>query len=198
MAISDWLIIGGTALGVLFLADLIFAIDHYLVHHDRPRFKDTHGRHHGRYVGKKDAPQLDAYELSTYNTAGFGYCMVMSVVTLYTGNPGFLLGAGLKWIHSLTFHLYQHRWWSQVPVRKQDLGAPKQTWGIATSHYHAWHHSHPNRRPFTYAETWAGFDRILEMLHPWLQNYTVDARAKRKAAEARAEAPAVTRERVEA
>jgi hypothetical protein len=176
----EWVWIALTAGAVLFLADLIFAIDHYLVHHDRPRFKETHGRHHGRYVGKKNAPQLDAYELSTYNTAGFGYCLVMSVVTLYTGNPGFLLGAALKWIHSLTFHLYQHRWWGAVPIRKQDLGPPKRHWGLATSHYHAWHHSHPNQRPFTYAETWAGFDRILEMLHPWLQRYTVDAREKRQ------------------
>jgi hypothetical protein len=181
MAISDWLIIGGTALGVLFLADLIFAIDHYLVHHDVKRYKRTHGRHHQRYFRAKDAPQLDAYELSTYNSAGFGYLIAMSVATLFTGNLGFVLGAAIKWVHSLTFHLYQHGWWSEkAAVRKLELGRPNRSWGLATARYHAWHHSDPSKPPFTYAESWAGFDRILEMLDPWIQRYTVDVRNRKR------------------
>ena len=181
MEAIDWIWIGVAALGTLFLADLIFAIDHYLVHHDMKRYKRTHGRHHQRYFRAKNAPQLDAYELSTYNSAGFGYLILMSVVTLFTGNLGFVIGAAMKWTHSLTFHLYQHGWWSEkASVRKLGFDRPTRSWGLATARYHAWHHSDPSKKPFTYAESWAGFDRILETLDPWLKHLTVDARRRRR------------------
>lgn len=48
---------------------------------------------------------------------------------------------------------------------------------MASARYHAFHHSHPDDRIFTYAESWAGFDRILELLHPWLVRFTVDRAA---------------------
>ncbi len=176
-------------LSVFFLADLIFAVDHYLVHHDRPRYRLMHGRHHKRYFGKKDAPQLDAYEVTTYSSAALMLTVAMSLVTLFTGNVGFVLGGLLKWIHSLTYHYYQHGWWSEEKkVRDLELGRPKPTWGLAHAKYHAWHHSNPDEEPFTYAESWAGFDRILEWIDPWLERRTVNARAKAaKAAAARQE-----------
>ncbi|HSO34804.1 MAG TPA: sterol desaturase family protein [Labilithrix sp.] len=160
-----------------FVADLVYAVDHYLVHHDRERYRVTHGRHHRRYNGKKDAPQLDAYELSTYGSAAIMTVAITSVLSLGTGNPGFLLGAVLKFVHTLLFHLYQHRWWREIPLRQQHLGAPKRTWRIASAKYHAFHHSHPDDAIFTYAESWAGFDRLLELLHPWLVRFTVDGAA---------------------
>ena len=160
-----------------FVADLVYAVDHYLVHHDRERYRVTHGRHHRRYNGRKDAAQLDAYELSTYGSAAIMTIAITSVLSLMTGNPGFLLGAALKFVHTLLFHLYQHRWWGAVPLRQQHLGAPKRTWLIASAKYHAFHHSHPDDRIFTYAESWAGFDRLLELLHPWLVRFTVDGAA---------------------
>jgi sterol desaturase/sphingolipid hydroxylase (fatty acid hydroxylase superfamily) len=166
-----------------FVADLVYAIDHYLVHHDRERYRVTHGRHHRRYNGKKDAPQLDAYELSTYGSAAIMTIAITSVLSLMTGNPGFLLGAVLKFAHTLLFHLYQHRWWGPVPLRQQHLGAPRRSWGIASAKYHAFHHSHPDDRIFTYAESWAGFDRVLEILHPWLVRFTVDGAAHVRTAE---------------
>lgn len=160
-----------------FVADLVYAIDHYLVHHDRERYRVTHGRHHRRYNGKKDAAQLDAYELSTYGSAAIMTIAITSVLSLTTGNPGFLLGAVLKFAHTLLFHWYQHRWWGEVPLRQQHLDAPKRSWLMASARYHAFHHSHPDDRIFTYAESWAGFDRILELLHPWLVRFTVDRAA---------------------
>lgn len=162
-----------------FVADLVYAVDHYFVHHDRERYRATHSRHHRRYNGAKDAPQLDNYELSTYGTAAVMYVAISSVLSLLTGNPGFFIGAVLKFGHTLLFHLYQHGWWGAVPVRKQDLGAPKRTWGFASARYHAFHHSHPEDRIFTYSESWAGFDRILELVHPWLYRFTADGRARR-------------------
>lgn len=165
------------AFAFFFVADLIYALDHYLVHHDRERYKVTHGRHHRRYNGKKDAPQLDAYELSTYTNAAVVSWLLMSVLSLFTGNWGFLLGAVLKYAHTLLFHLYQHGWWGAVPLRKQKLGAPKRTWLLASAKYHAFHHSHPDDAVFTYSESWAGFDRILEWAHPWLVKLTKDGRA---------------------
>jgi hypothetical protein len=99
-----------------------------------------------------------------------------SVVSLMTGNVGFFVGAALKFAHTLLFHLYQHGWWGTVPLRRQCLGPPRRTWGLATARYHAYHHSHPDDPIFTYAETWAGFDRILEHLHPWLVRFTADRR----------------------
>ena len=48
-----------------FAADLVYTLDHYFVHHDRERYRLGHARHHRRYNGKKDAPQLDAYEITT-------------------------------------------------------------------------------------------------------------------------------------
>lgn len=158
----------------LFVADLVYAVDHYLVHHDRARYRLTHGRHHRRYNGTKNAPQLDAYELSTYLSAALMSVAITSVVSLLTGNPGFLLGALLKLAHTLLFHCYQHRWWSAVPLRQQRLGAPRRSWLLASARYHAFHHSHPDDALFTYAESWSGFDRILELLHPWLVRFTVD------------------------
>jgi hypothetical protein len=157
-----------------FIADLVYAVDHYMVHHDRERYRATHGRHHRRYNGKKDAAQLDSYELSTYGSAAVMTMAITSVVSLMTGNPGFFIGAVLKFIHTLLFHVYQHGWWSAVPLRQQKLGAPKRSWLIASAKYHAFHHSHPDDRVFTYAESWAGFDRVLEALHPWLVRFTAD------------------------
>lgn len=162
------------AVAFFFVADMVYVADHYLVHHDRVRYKVTHGRHHRRYNGKKDGPQLDEYELSTYSSAALVSILGMSVVSLLTGNVGFFIGAVLKYAHSLVFHCYQHRWWSATPLRKQNLAAPTRTWGLASARYHAYHHSHPDEPVFTYAESWAGFDRILEALHPWLVRYTVE------------------------
>jgi len=163
------------ALAVFFVADLVYTIDHYLVHRDRRRYKVTHSRHHRRYNRAKDAAQLDAYELSTYTSAGVMLLLGASLVTLFSGNLGFVIGAALKYVHSLLFHLYQHAWWGPVHVRKQAL-APKRTWGIASARYHAWHHAHPDDEIFTYAETWAGFDRLLELIDPWLVRVTADHR----------------------
>lgn len=160
-----------------FIADLVYAVDHYLVHHDRERYRVTHGRHHRRYNGKKDAAQLDSYELSTYGSAAVMTIAITSVVSLFTGNWGFLLGAVLKFAHTLLFHLYQHGWWNETPLRQQNLGAPKRSWLIASAKYHAFHHSHPDDEVFTYAESWAGFDRILEMLHPYIVRFTADGAA---------------------
>jgi hypothetical protein len=105
--------------------------------------------------------------------------MGMLTVSLLTGNWGFAIGAILKYVHSLVFHCYQHKWWSpSTTLKKQNLAAPRRTWGLATAHYHAHHHGHPNDPIFTYSESWAGFDRILEWAHPWLVKYTVDGRAR--------------------
>lgn len=160
---------------VFFVADLVYTVDHYLVHRDRRRYKVTHSRHHRRYNRVRDDVHLDAYELSTYTSAGVMLFLGASLVTLFTGNLGYVIGAVLKYAHSLLFHLYQHRWWGEVHVRKQAL-EPRRTWGFASARYHAWHHARPDEGPFTYAETWAGFDRILERLHPWLERHTVDFR----------------------
>ena len=168
-----------TIFAVFFVADLIYILDHYLVHHDRDRYRATHARHHRRYNGPKDSPQLDAFELETYNSAGFGLLLAMSVLSLFTGNAGFVIGAALKWVHSLIFHCYQHGWWNKVPIRRSNPQRPPATWGLATARYHAWHHSNPDDVRFTFAESWAGFDRILEKLHPWLIRLTVDARKGR-------------------
>jgi hypothetical protein len=162
------------ALAFFFVADMVYVADHYLVHHDRARYKVTHGRHHRRYNGRKDGPQLDEYEFSTYSSAALVSILGMSVVSLLTGNIGFFAGAVLKYIHSLLFHCYQHGWWSETPLRKQNLEAPTRSWGLASARYHAYHHSHPDEPVFTYAESWAGFDRILEALHPWLVRFTVE------------------------
>lgn len=169
----------GAAAAFFFAADLVYTLDHYLVHHDRERYRKGHGRHHARYVGLKDAPQLDAYELSTYSSAAALSTAAMLTLSLLTGNWGFAIGAGLKYVHSLVFHCYQHRWWSETrTLKQQDLPAPKRHWGLASARYHARHHSHPNDPVFTYAESWAGFDRILEWAHPWLVKRTVDGRAR--------------------
>jgi hypothetical protein len=170
------------AASYFFVADLVYALDHYLVHHDRERFRRTHGRHHRRYNGRKDAPQLDAYELSTYGSAAVYGMMLMSALSLVTGNVGFFLGAVGKLVHSLVFHCYQHGWWGAVPARRQGLAPARRSWGLATAGYHAHHHSHPDDGVFTYAESWAGFDRLLEMCHPWLVKLTKDARAELVAA----------------
>lgn len=162
-----------------FAADLVYTLDHYLVHHDRDRYRRGHGRHHARYVGVKSGPQLDGYELSTYSSAAALSIAAMLTVSLLGGNWGFAVGAVLKYAHSLLFHLYQHRWWSaDVGLKEQALRAPRRTWGLASARYHAHHHAHPGDAIFTYAETWAGFDRVLEWAHPWLVKLTVDGRAR--------------------
>lgn len=173
---------GFAIVGVFVVADLVYALDHYFVHHDPARYRATHSRHHRRYNGQKDGPQLDRYELSTYGTAAVMSMAGMSVLSLFTGNPGFLLGAVLKFVHTLLFHLYQHRWWSAVPLRKQGLAPPRRTWGLASAEYHAFHHSDPDDAIFTFAESWAGYDRILEILHPRLFPLTAAGRARRLAA----------------
>lgn len=166
------------AAAFFFFADLVYTVDHYLVHHDRERYKRTHARHHGRYVGKKDGPQLDAYEIWTYGRAALVSTGMMIGLTWLTGNPGFVAGAVLKFGHSLLFHLYQHAWWSEVPLRKQGLPRPHAGWGFASARYHAHHHGYPEDRIFTYAETWQGFDRILERMHPWLCRFTKDGKGR--------------------
>jgi sterol desaturase/sphingolipid hydroxylase (fatty acid hydroxylase superfamily) len=166
------------ALAIFVVADLVYAVDHYLVHHDAGRYRTTHGRHHRRYNARRAGEaHLDGYELSTYSTASFMMLCGGSVLGLFTGNPGFVLGAVVKYLHSLGFHLYQHRWWSDISVRQQGLGPPRRRWGLASARYHAFHHSHPNDPLFTYAETWAGWDRLLELAHPHLVRFTADARA---------------------
>lgn len=160
--------------GVFIVSDLVYTLDHYLVHHDAARYRRTHARHHSRYNGPKRGAQLDGYEVSTYGSAALMSAMGTSVLTLLTGNPGFLLGAVLKFVHSLLFHLYQHKWWSQLSLRKQALGRPSGGWGLASARYHAYHHSNPDDLPFTYAESWRGFDRLLEWAHPWLVRFTAD------------------------
>jgi len=127
---------------------------------------------------RTDGPQLDRYELSTYGTAAVMSIAGMSVLSLFTGNAGFLLGAVLKFVHTLLFHVYQHRWWNDVPLRKQGLGPPRRTWGLASARYHAFHHSDPDDAIFTFAESWAGYDRILEKLHPRLFPLTAAGRAR--------------------
>ncbi len=167
-------------LAVFVVSDLVYALDHYLVHHDRERYRQTHSRHHRRYNGEKRGPQLDDYELSTYGSAAVLTMAGLSILSLFTGNVGFFLGAVLKLAHSLLFHLYQHRWWGDVPLRKQRLGRPRATFGFASARYHAFHHSDPDdERLFTYAESWAGWDRLLEWAHPVLVRFTADARRAR-------------------
>jgi hypothetical protein len=172
--------IGAAAL-FFFAADLVYTLDHYFVHHDRERYRKGHGRHHARYIGEKDAPQLDEYEFSTYSSAAMLSTAGMMTISLLTGNWGFAIGAILKYAHSLIFHCYQHKWWSpDITLKKQGLSAPTRHWGLSSAHYHAHHHAHPNDPIFTYSESWSGFDRILEKVHPWLVNYTVDGKAKQK------------------
>lgn len=173
---------GVAILGVFFVSDLVYALDHYLVHFDRERYARTHSIHHRRYNGRKNERHLDHSELTTYGSAALMSACATSALTLLTGNPGFFLGSVLKFVHTLLFHHYQHRWWSEVAVRKQGLPKATSGWGIASANYHAYHHSHPDDLPFTYAETWKGFDRILEWLHPWLLKLTVDGQAGRIAA----------------
>jgi len=177
----QWATIAAAAASFLVM-DLVYALDHYFVHHDKKRYAETHARHHRRYNGKRSGPQLDGYELSTYTSAAIMSLMPTGVLMLLTGNPGFVIGAVLKYAHTLLFHLYQHRWWGETALRKQQLGRPVRTWGIASARYHAFHHSDPDDRLFTYAETWAGFDRLLEWAHPWLVRYTADGGGKRELA----------------
>ncbi len=168
------------ALGTLLVADLVYALDHYLVHHDAARYRATHGRHHRRYNGARaGGAHLDRHEVRTYSSAAFMMACGTSVLGLFTGNPGFVLGAVAKYLHSLAFHLYQHAWWSDTPVRQQHLGAPRAHWGLASARYHAFHHSDPNDRVFTYSESWAGWDRLLERAHPFLHRFTVDGKQRR-------------------
>lgn len=166
------------AVSVFVTADLIYTLDHYLVHHDRERYRLGHSRHHRRYNVAKNAPHLDDYELQTYTSAAIVSIVGCATLSLLIGNWGFLLGATLKYAHSLLFHLYQHKWWSSVPVRKQNLAPPTRGWGLASARYHAHHHAHPEDRVFTFAESWQGFDRILEWAHPWLVGLTKDGRAR--------------------
>src|SRR5262245_345785 len=178
------------AFSVFVVSDFVYTLDHYFVHHDKARYVKTHGRHHVRYGGAQNAQHLDSYEVSTYGTAALMSLMPTSLLSLFTGNPGFALGAALKFLHSLLFHLYQHKWWGPMNVRKLGLGRPRRGWGIASAHYHAYHHSNPDDRPFTYAESWKGWDRLLEWAHPWLVRRTVDgARPARSTAARTANEP---------
>lgn len=172
-----WNVIAGAAFFVG--ADLVYTLDHYLVHHDRERYRDGHSRHHRRYNVAKNAPQLDAYELTTYGSAAFVSFCGMITLSLLTGVWGFAVGAALKFVHSLVFHCYQHKWWSQVHLRKQGIAPPKRGWGLATAHYHAHHHAYPEDGIFTFSESWQGFDRILEWAHPSLVRFTKDGAASR-------------------
>jgi hypothetical protein len=181
---ASYLTIALACFAVFVVSDLVYTVDHYLVHHDKDRYLKTHGRHHVRYGGAKGGSHLDHYEVSTYATAAFMSLMPTSLLTLFTGNPGFFLGAVLKFVHSLLFHLYQHRWWGAVNVRKLAPPRPRGGWGIASARYHAFHHANPDDEVFTYCESWKGFDRILEWLHPWLHRFTVDG-ARKLRAEAR-------------
>jgi sterol desaturase/sphingolipid hydroxylase (fatty acid hydroxylase superfamily) len=176
--VSPWTLAGNAlaAVGFFVAADLVYTLDHYLVHHDRERYRLGHARHHRRYIGRKDAPQLDAYELATYGSAALVSFAAMSAVALFTGLWGLAIGAALKLVHSLLFHCYQHRWWSQTPIGRQEIARPRRGWGLATAAYHAHHHARPDDAVFTYSETWQGFDRILERLHPWLVRHTQDGR----------------------
>ena len=176
-------------LGFFFVADLVYTLDHYLVHHDSERYRRRHRRHHCRYQGPKSAAQLDAYELSTYSRAGAISIAITGVLSLLSGNWGFLLGAALKYAHSLLFHLYQHRWWSVAPAQKLQISTPRRGWGIASAAYHAHHHARPDDELFTYAESWQGFDRILEWAHPVLVRYTADGRKSLHPAAAGRRAP---------
>ncbi len=164
--------------GVFFLSDLVYTLDHYFVHHDKKRYASGHGRHHLRYGGTRDSEHLNFYEVSTYATASLMSLMPTSLLSLFTGNPGFVLGALLKFVHSLLFHLYQHRWWGARPVSKLGLAKPTGGWGIASAAYHAHHHAAPNDGPFCYAESWKGFDRLLEWAHPRLVRFTVDGQSR--------------------
>jgi len=166
---------------VFLVSDTVYTVDHYFVHHDRARYRATHSRHHRRYVGARDDSHLDAYEVKTYSSAFVVSVLLSSLFFLFSGNVGFLIGPFLKYAHSLLFHVYQHGWWNGTPVRKQELGTPRRTWGIAHARYHAFHHSDPNDPIFTYAESWAGLDRLLELAHPFLYRFTVDGAAERKA-----------------
>lgn len=160
---------------VFFVADLVYTLDHYFVHHDRARYREGHGRHHRRYIGSKNAPHLDAYELTTYTSAAVVSIAGCATLSLLLGNWGLLGGAVLKYVHALLFHCYQHKWWTDVPLRRQSLEPPTRGWGIASARYHAHHHAHPeDEKVFTYTETWQGFDRILEWAHPWLVSFTKD------------------------
>jgi hypothetical protein len=177
--------------GVFFVCDLVYTLDHYFVHHDKARYAKTHARHHVRYGGAKSGLHLDAYELSTYGTAALMSIAPTSLLTLFTGNPGFLLGAALKFLHSLLFHLYQHGWWGPIHIRKLGIERPRWGIGIASARYHAFHHANPDDERFTYCESWKGFDRLLEWAHPWLVKYTVDGKNRiRKAAPPPSSAPA--------
>ena len=166
------------AICFFFCADFVYTLDHYLVHHDRERYRTGHARHHRRYSVVKNAPQLDDYELSTYGSAGLLSFVGMATLSLLTGNWGFALGAALKFVHSLVFHCYQHHWWGEVQIRKQGLPIPTRGWGLATARYHAHHHAHPEHEVFTFSESWQGFDRILEWAHPVLVRYTTDHQAR--------------------
>jgi hypothetical protein len=163
---------------VFFVSDLVYTLDHYFVHHDKKRYAAGHGRHHLRYGGARDGQHLNFYEVSTYASAALMSMLPTSLLSLFTGNPGFFAGAVLKFVHSLLFHLYQHRWWGSRPVSKLGLEKPTGGWGIASSTYHAHHHACPNDGPFTYAESWKGFDRLLEWAHPRLVRLTADGQSR--------------------
>jgi hypothetical protein len=164
----------GAAAFFFFVADAVYTLDHYLVHHDRERYRKGHARHHRRYNASRSGAQLDDYELTTYSSAALVSIAGMAALSLIVGNWGLLAGAVLKYIHSLVFHCYQHKWWSKTPVRKQGMERPTRGWGIASARYHAHHHAYPDDPVFTYTETWKGFDRILEWAHPWLVRFTKD------------------------
>ena len=165
-------------LAVFFIADLIYTVRHYWVHHDARAYVREHKWHHGRYRGKQTGAVLDWSEFAVYTRSGVAMALLGGFLTWLSGEPGFLIGAVLKWIHNYVFHLYQHAWWGREPDEWR-RAPPRAGWGLASARYHAYHHRAARRRPFTYAESWAGFDRILERLHPLIVRFTPDARRSR-------------------
>ncbi len=142
--------------GFFVVADLVYTLDHYFLHHDRARYERGHRRHHERYLAAKNAPQLDRYELATYTRAGVIAIAGMALLSWLVGNWGFMIGAVLKYVHSLVFRCYQHGWRSVEPVRQQGVPRPASGWGLASARYHAHHHANPDDLVFTYAESWQG------------------------------------------
>ncbi len=170
------------ALGVFLAADLIYTVRHYLVHHDSDAYVRTHEEHHERYLGARDGLVLDAKEFWVYTRSGLIMAVAGLGLSLLTKEPGFAIGAAVKWAHNYLFHLYQHRWWGTDTGESFERRPVRAGWGMASARYHAFHHHAARSRPFTYAETWAGFDRLLELAHPWLLRWTADARRSRRPA----------------
>ena len=169
------------AAGIFLLADFIYAMDHYFVHRNAMRYLAQHRPHHDFYADGRATPLFMPGEFARYTATGLATILVGALLWWQTGVIGFVIGGVLKFAHNYLFHMYQHHW-AYKEHDKND--APMRAgWGIASARYHQFHHDHPNRRPFTYAETWAGWDRILEMADPVLSRVSANhRRARRNAA----------------